>query len=77
MNTTPTITPTPDTDPTSDHQPTTETTTSTPARDHQLATHRKITKPIRPMHHDPWEINFSVADAPSQWILPAVGGVSC
>ena len=74
MTTTPTATPPPETDPTSDHRPTPETKTSTPAEDPLPATNAKIQRAIRPMHHDPREIHFSVAGAPSQWILLAIGG---
>ena len=77
MTPTPETNSTPETDPTPDHQPPPETTTPTPAEDHQSTTKVKIRQPLRPMHHDPLEIHFSVADAPSQWILPAVGGASC
>jgi len=57
-----------------DHQMTPEHETSTPAEDHPSTSTTKITEPITPMHHDPREINVSVADAPSALILPAVGG---
>ena len=67
----------PPTQPTPDHQTTPETETSPPTEDQQDTTKIKITKPNRPMHHDPTEINFSVADAPSQWILPTLGGAAC
>ena len=59
---------------TPDHQMTPEIETSTPAEDHPSTSTTKITEPITPRHHDPVEINFSVTDAPSQWIRPAVGG---
>lgn len=44
-----------------------------PAEDHQAHQQTKIPKQITPWHHDPMEINFSVADAPSALILPAAG----
>ncbi|MCA1672035.1 MAG: hypothetical protein LC799_07480 [Actinobacteria bacterium] len=56
---------------TPDHQMTPEHQTSTPAEDHQGNSNVKITEPITPRHHDPEEISCSVADAPSQSILPA------
>ena len=66
----PTMTPTPD------HQMTPEHQTSTPAEDHQGNSNVKITEPITPWHHDPVEINFSVADAPSALILVAAAGAA-
>jgi len=60
--------------PTPDHQMTPQHETSTPAEDHPSTSTTKITEPITPMHHDPREINVSVADAPSQLIWPAGGG---
>jgi len=65
---------------TPDHRMTSEHETSTPAEDHPSTSTTKITEPITPLHHDPEEIHFSVADAPSQWInsRAAAGGVpSC
>jgi len=43
-------------------------------RDHLKSTDAKIPKRYTPMHHDPMEINYSVADAPSALIMPAGGG---
>ena len=60
--------------PTSDHQMTPAYETSTPADDHPSTSTVKITEPITPWHHDPLEINLSVADAPSAVILAAGGG---
>ena len=60
--------------PTPDHQMTPQHETSTPAEDHPSTSTTKITEPITPMHHDPTVIHFSVADAPSQLIWPALGG---
>jgi hypothetical protein len=57
-----------------DHQMTPQHETSTPAEDHPDTTKGKITEPITPWHHDPVEINFSVAAAPSPLILAASGG---
>jgi len=62
-----------------------EIETSTPAEDHPDTTKDKITEPITPWHHDPLEINVSVAVAPSALILPAAaaavaawpGGARC
>ncbi len=76
MTTTPETSSTPETNSTPDHQTTPDTETPTPAEDHQHTTKAKIPKPITPRHHDPREINLSVADAPSEWILAGVGGRS-
>jgi len=59
--------------PTPDHQMPPQHDTSTPTEDHQSTSTTKITEPITPRHHDPREINCSVADAPSQLIWPALG----
>ena len=55
--------------PTPDHQMPPQHETSTPAEDHQSTSTTKITEPITPWHHDPVEINFLVAGAPSALIL--------
>ena len=67
-----------------DHQMTPEIETSPPAEDHPSTSTTKITEPITPWHHDPLEINVSVADAPSPLILVAAavaaawpGGARC
>jgi len=67
-----------------DHQMTSVHETSTPADDHPSTSTTKIIEPITPWHHDPVEINVSVADAPSASILPAAraaaaqpGGARC
>ena len=57
-----------------DHQMTPQHETSNPTEDHQSTSTTKITEPITPRHHDPMEINDSVADAPSALIWAAVGG---
>jgi len=61
---------------TADHQMTPEHDTSTPAEDHPSTSTTKITEPITPWHHDPREIHFSVAAAPSVLILPAAVAVA-
>ncbi len=43
--------------------------TPTPADDHHRRSRVNITKPPRPLHHDPSVINFSVAGAPSALIM--------
>ncbi len=59
-----------------DHQMTPKIETSTPAEDHPSTSTTKITEPITPWHHDPVEINVSVADAPSALILVAAVAVA-
>ena len=67
---------TPETDSTSDHETTPDRETSPPIEDPQDNTKVKITEPIRPRHHDPLEIHFSVAGAPSQWMILRAAGKS-
>jgi hypothetical protein len=70
---------------------TSEQLATRPAQDHQRAARVKIKRGYTPLHHDPEEINFSVAGAPSALIVGAAaaapsqaagglvvaGGVSC
>ncbi len=76
MTPTPETTSTPETDLTPDHRTTPDTETPIPAEDHQGTTNVKITEPITPWHHDPVEINCSVADALSALILFAAAEVA-